>query len=206
MVHVDSAVLADSSEDGLCEFENCEGISSETAHRLSCDAPTAAVSENAEGNVLNIGRKVRKVSTPLWRALVTRDRTCQFPGCDKTRHLQAHHIEHWAKGGETSADNMVLLCRPHHWAVHDGGFQVDGRAPQGLVFRRPDGSILPLSPLRIPIHGTAGETLKEANRKVGLEIKANPVDSLWDGEAMDYHMAVDGLSDCEDDSKDEQEE
>jgi hypothetical protein len=203
MVHVDSAVLADKSEEGLCEFDNCEGLPAESARRLSCDAPTVWVGENAEGDLLNIGRKVRKVSPRLWRALTTRDRTCQFPGCHKSRHLQAHHIEHWAKGGETSADNLVLLCRAHHWAVHDGGFRVDGRAPHGLVFRRPDGSHLPVCPVRAPIRGPAGETLKEVNRRVGLEITADTVDSLWDGEAIDYHMAVDGLLECEDDSKDD---
>jgi len=201
MVHVDSAVLADQSEDGLCEFDNCEGLSPETARRLSCDAPTVTVSKNKEDNLLNIGRKVRKVSSRLWRALTTRDRTCQFPGCDKLRHLQAHHIEHWAKGGETNPDNLILLCRTHHWAVHDGGFRANGRAPHGLVFRRPDGSILPVCPVRAPISGTAGDTLKEVNRRVGLEITADTVDRLWDGEAMDYHMAVDGLLECEEDSK-----
>ena len=203
-VHVDSAVLADQSEDGLCEFENCEGLSPETARRLSCDAPTVTVSENTEDNLLNIGRKVRKVSSRLWRALTIRDRTCQFPGCDKLRHLQAHHIQHWAKGGETNPDNLILLCRTHHWAVHDGGFRINGRAPRGLVFRQPDGSILPVCPVRAPISGTGGDTLKEVNRRVGLEITADTVDSLWDGEAIDYHMAVDGLLECEEDSKDGQ--
>jgi len=203
MIHVDSAVLADQSVEGLCEFENCEGISPESARRLSCDAPTVTVSENTEGDLLNIGRKDRKVTTRLWRALMTRDRTCQFPGCDKTRHLQAHHIEHWAKGGETNPDNLILLCRAHHWAVHDGGFRVDGRVPHGLVFRRPDGSHLPFCAVRVPIRGSAGETLKEVNRRVGLEITANTVDTFWDGEAIDYHMAVDGLLDCQENSKDD---
>jgi hypothetical protein len=103
----------------------------------------------------------------------------------------------------TNPDNLVLLCRTHHWAVHEGAFRVDGRAPQELVFRRPDGNILPVCPVRLPIRGTAGETLKEVNRRVGLEITTDTVDSVWDGEAMDYHMAVDGLLDCENDSKDD---
>lgn len=161
--------------------------------------------EDREGNLLHIGRKVRKVSTPLWRAPVTRDRTCRFPCSDKTRHLQAHHIEHWTMGGETNPDNLVLLCRTHHWAVHEGGFRAEGRAPWELVFHRADGSVLPLSPVRPRINGQAGETLKTANRRNGLEITSNTLDSFWDGEAMDYRMAVDGLLDCEDDSKDEEE-
>ncbi len=204
MVHVDSAVLADRCEDGLCEFEDFEGIPPETARRLACDAPSVTLSEDAEGNILRMGRKARKISAPLWRALVSRDRSCRFPGCSKTRHLRVHHIEHWARGGETNPENLVLLCRSHHWAVHEGGFRVDGRVPHGLVFHRPDGSELPVSPPRVPINGTAGETLKQANRRAGLEISPPAVDSLWDGEVMDIHMAVDGLLDCEDDPTDDE--
>ncbi len=53
----------------------------------------------------------------------------------------AHHIVHWADGGQTALHNMVLLCRPHHRLVHEGGFRlqlVDGRP----VFKRPDGSVI----------------------------------------------------------------
>ncbi len=78
--------------------------------------------------------------------------------------------------------------------MHEGGFRVSGRVPQGLVFHRPDGSVLPVSPPRVPINGTAGETLKQANRRAGLEISPPAVDSLWDGEVMDIHMAVECLN------------
>jgi len=204
MIHVDSAVLADQSDDGLCEFESGEGISAESSRRLACDAPHVTVATDTEGNVLHIGRKARKISTPLWRALMSRDRACQFPGCGRTRHLQAHHIEHWAKGGETNPENLMMVCRAHHWAVHEGGFRVEGRTPQGLVFRRPDGSVLPVCPPRVRINGKAGETLKEANRRVGLDITSETVNSFWDGEALDYHMAVDALLSYDDDSIDEE--
>ena len=203
-IHVDSGVLTARSEDGLCELETEEGISAESCRRLACDAPRVTVSQDMEGNLLYIGRKARKVSTPLWRALVTRDRTCQFPGCARTRHLQAHHIEHWAKGGETEPANLILLCKVHHWAVHEGGFRVEGRAPEGLVFRRADGRVLPDCPVRLAVDGASGETLKEANRRHGLKITSRTVDSFWDGEAMDYHMAVDALLSYDDDPPDEQ--
>jgi Domain of unknown function (DUF222) len=85
------------------------------ARRLACDAPHVTVAEDTEGNVLHIGRKARKISKPLWRVLMNRDRTCQFPGCSRTRHLRAHHIEHWARGGETNPANLVPLSRLDHW-------------------------------------------------------------------------------------------
>jgi len=54
-------------------------------------------------------------------------------------------------------------------------------------------SPLPISLPIVPIHGEAGETLKEANRRYGLEITSKTVDCFWDGERMDLHMAVDAL-------------
>ena len=137
---------------------------------------------------------------------MSRDRTCQFPGCGKTRHLQAHHIEHWARGGETIPDNLVLLCQAHHWGVHEGGVGVDGRAPDRLVFRRPDGRVLPASPVPVPINGKPGEALKEGNRREGLEITANTVDCFWDGERMDLDLAVSALMTYDDDSTDSEDQ
>jgi len=204
LIHVDSAVLAGQSEEGLCEFENGEGISAETFRRLACDAPQVTVSENADGNVLDIGRKARKISKPLWRALMSRDRTCRFPGCARTRHLEAHDIEHWASGGETNPGNLVVLCKYHHWAVHEGGVRVEGRAPRTLVFHRPDGTVLNPCSVSVPIGGEARETLKEANQRYGLEITAETVNSFWDGERMDLHMAFDGLLSYDDDPADEE--
>ncbi len=156
MIHVDSAVLAGRSDDGLCELESGEGISAESCRRLACDAPHVAVAHDTEGNVLHIGRKARRISKPLWRALMSRDRTCRFPGCDRTKHLQAHHIEHWAKGGETNPENLALLCRSHHWAVHEGGVRVEGRASRGLTFHRPDGRVLPVCPVPVLDKGKGG--------------------------------------------------
>ena len=70
---------------------------------------------------------------------------------------------------------------------------MEGRAPVGLVFHRPDGRLLSACPVPGPINGNAGEILKEANRRYGLEITAETVDCFWDGERMDLHVAVDAL-------------
>jgi hypothetical protein len=70
---------------------------------------------------------------------------------------------------------------------------VEGRAPVGLVFYRPDGRQLPACPVRLPINEKAGETLREANSRYGLEITAKTVDCFWDKERMDLHMDVDAL-------------
>ncbi len=47
---------------------------------------------------------------------------CRFPTCTWPHSwCDAHHATHWADGGETALANLVLLCRPHHRLVHEGG-------------------------------------------------------------------------------------
>ena len=65
------------------------------------------------------------MSPAIRRVLQRRDGGCRFPGCSATRFVDAHHIHHWADGGETHLGNLVLLCRHHHRLVHEGGFGLD---------------------------------------------------------------------------------
>jgi hypothetical protein len=58
-----------------------------------------------------VGRRTRAIAAGLRRALRARDRGCVFPGCAQTRHLDAHHVHHWADGGPTALDNLAQLCR-----------------------------------------------------------------------------------------------
>jgi hypothetical protein len=92
---------------------------------------------------MDVGRRTKIVSPPLRRAVIVRDRTCRFPGCERPHTwCDAHHVKHWADGGETSLDNLLLLCRPHHRLIHrPRGFSLEllhGRP----IFRRPDGTVL----------------------------------------------------------------
>ena len=68
------------------------------------------------------------------RALLNRDKRCRFPGCTNTRSVDGHHVRHWADGGETSLDNLVLLCRHHHHLVHEGGFHCGKDEDGNVVF------------------------------------------------------------------------
>lgn len=96
----------------------------ETVKRLACDASVVVVTEDERGTPLDVGRKQRLVPTPLRRALWARDRHCTFPGCHRTRFVAAHHVHHWVEGGETSVDNLILLCGFHHRLLHEGGFRI----------------------------------------------------------------------------------
>ena len=94
-----------------------------------------------DGTVLDVGRKRRTPPAPIRRALAARDVHCQFPGCT-ARRCDAHHLHPWALGGRTSLDGLLLLCRRHHTAVHEGGFDIH-RMPDGVItVFRPDGSRL----------------------------------------------------------------
>ena len=145
VVHVNADVLAVPREHGRSYVEGTGNVSAETSRRLGCDAQVVEVVEDEQGHVLDVGRKRRRVTEPLARALRERDSTCRFPGCSHTRHLQAHHIEHWANGGETNLKNIISTCSWHHGLVHEGGFSVEGTA-EAPVFRNPRGEVMEASP------------------------------------------------------------
>ena len=132
------SVLEDPDQPGQSVVEDGARVSAETSQRLGCDASRVVMKHDADGRIFEVGAKTRTIPPALRRALLHRDRSCRFPGCHG-RFCQAHHIRHWAQGGPTTLSNLVLLCRRHHRAVHEEGYQVD-RQPDGeLRFRRPDG-------------------------------------------------------------------
>ena len=88
----------------------------------------------------NVGRRTRTISPGLRRVLNARDQGCRFPGCCNQRHVDAHHIHHWADGGETKPSNLLSLCRWHHRCVHEGGIQIRVLDDGALRFVRPDGN------------------------------------------------------------------
>ncbi len=159
VLHVDAEVLGESGNDQqaerLCRLEDGPGLDRPTAQRLICDAAVVAVVRSSlgsslTGEPLRLGRKTRKISPALRRALRTRDGGCQHPECHRRRHLEAHHVVHWKDGGPTNLENLLLLCRFHHMQVHEGGFVVSFAGPVSgdgtsgeWVFHRPDGVSVP---------------------------------------------------------------
>ncbi len=112
-------------------------VSAETSRRFSCDASVVPIRHGADGAGLDVGRKTRTVPPSIRRALQARDRSCRFPGCT-ARRCDAHHLEHWIDGGATSLDNLVLLCRRHHRAVHEGKFTFRQLDDGTTTFLRPE--------------------------------------------------------------------
>jgi hypothetical protein len=117
--------------------------------RLACDAGFVVVLDGPSGEPIDLGRRQRELTASLRRALLSRDRTCRFPGCDASRHLHAHHVVEWGQGGPTDLSNLVLLCSFHHTYVHEHGWQVTPRGDGRFTFAPPGGDVLP-SACRIP--------------------------------------------------------
>jgi len=141
VVHVAAETLRNRSA-GCCEFEHGPSVAAETARRFSCDASVVTLIENDGGEPLDIGRKSRTISAPLRRFLNARDKGCRFPGCANSRYVDAHHIEHWANGGETKPSNLLSLCRFHHRAVHEGGIRIERLDDGALRFVKPNGDAI----------------------------------------------------------------
>src|SRR6267142_2613076 len=145
VVHVDAAVLADPDQAGQSVLEDGLRVPAGTSQRLACDASRVVMRHDTDGRLLEVGALTRTIPPALRRALHHRDRGCRFPGCG-VRFGQGHHIRHWAQGGPTTLSNLAMLCRRHHRAVHEEGYQVE-RQPDGeLRFKRPDGRVIPEVP------------------------------------------------------------
>jgi hypothetical protein len=135
VVHVDEAALHGGAGRADAPLE--------TIKRLACDSSLVVVTEDERGTPLDVSRKQRTVSTSLRRALWARDRHCTFPGCHRTRFVAAHHVHHWVDGGETSVDNLVLLCSHHHRLLHEGGYRIRRDYRGEHYFVRADGRAIP---------------------------------------------------------------
>ena len=189
VVHVDAAVLADPEQPGQSVLEEGSHVSAETSRRLACDASRVVMRHDEDGQVVEIGARTRTIPAALRRALHHRDRSCRFPGCH-VRAGQAHHVRHWAQGGPTTLSNLALLCRRHHRAVHEEGYQI-ARGPDGaLQFRRPDGRLLPDVPPPPTVPADPVAALHARHQAEGLQLHARTGLSQWLGERLDVGWAI----------------
>ncbi len=152
------------------------------------------LAEDAGGNPLSLGRKRRTVSAALRRALQVRDGCCQFPGCTHHRFTDAHHIEHWVNGGETSLDNTLLLCRRHHRFVHEYGFSVERDEGGVVTFHDPRGRVVPETGERGLRQIAHRERTRRLLAEAGVTIDETTNAPRWDGTPVDYALCVDALS------------
>jgi hypothetical protein len=192
VVHIDAAVLADPEAPGQSVLDGGARVSAETSRRLACDATRVVMRHDGDGRIVEVGARTRTIPPAIRRALHHRDRGCRFPGCG-VRFGQGHHIRHWAQGGPTTLSNLAMLCRRHHRAVHEEGFQME-RQPDGeLRFLRPDGLPLLDVPAPAAVPGDPARTLRARNQACGVRVDAQTARPGWLGERLDVGYAIDVL-------------
>ncbi len=192
VVHIDAAVLADPDAPGQSILEDGVHVSAETSQRLACDASRVVMRHAPDDRVVEVGARTRTIPPAIRRALHHRDRGCRFPGCG-VRFGQGHHIRHWAHGGPTTLSNLALLCRRHHRAVHEEGYQVARESDGDLHFRRPDGQLLPEVPPPATVPADPADVLRARHEAQGLSIDARTSTPGWLGERLDVGWAIDVL-------------
>ena len=100
--------------------------------RLACDSSLSRVVFGPESTILDVGREKRIFPANMVKAIVARDRHCQYPGCDEPPGFgEIHHALQWYRDqGPTSVEHGILLCWNHHDWVH----------AQGITIVRSDGA------------------------------------------------------------------
>ena len=193
VLHVDAGALDGGGERGATLLDEGRAFPRKRRRRLACDCGMVGCGTSADGTVLDVGRRTRAISPPLRRALARRDGGCRFPGC-AAKLCDAHHLEHWADGGETKLGNLVQLCRRHHRAVHEEGFRVELRRDGELRFFRPDGRPLVEAPA-LPASGTSrGRRSLTASHRAASSSTSEAGLPSWDGTPLDLAWAVDCLA------------
>ena len=189
-IHTDMNTLKAEGEGAESELAEGGNVSAETSRRLACDCGVVHWLEDGNGTALDIGRRMRSIPPAIRRALERRDGGCRFPGCTARHYVDAqslprfigHHIRHWADGGETKLDNLLLLCRHHHRLVHEGGYGLAMPAGGEPVFTAPNGRLIPRGP-DTRFRGNVF-TLTTGNQRERVEIGARTGVPYWCGERM----------------------
>jgi hypothetical protein len=112
-------------------------ISLARARLLACEgAVIPSVFNYSTGEAVELGRAMRLPNAALRRKLeLEQPEGCAWTGCDlPIAWTEGHHIQHWADGGPTVAENLILLCRFHHGRIHTSGWTVEKTGPgQALI-------------------------------------------------------------------------
>ena len=192
VVIVEEHTLTGADPDGSCVLDDGTRIDTPTARRLACDSARQPIIGAADGSLLDAGHQTRTVNRATRRALHIRDGGCVFPGCGRTHWVDAHHIVHWADHGPTALSNLVLLCRHHHRAIHEGGYTITGNPQTDPVqFHRPDGT--PVDPHCEHITTTPAD-IADLTVRTGTEpIEPDTITGHYAGDPLQLGDTVAGL-------------
>jgi 5-methylcytosine-specific restriction endonuclease McrA len=166
-----------------CHVEDGPAIRVSTADMLTCTATLSWMLHDHDGAVLDVGRRSRKPSAALRRAVRERDNSrCRYPGCE-SRRVDLHHIRYWSNGGKTTLTNLICLCKRHHMQVHDRGYLIAACSGGAFAFRTLGGEQIPASP-QLPESAGSIEDCHDA------EILPDTIIPAWYGERLDLDYAI----------------
>src|SRR5688572_2187138 len=116
-------------------------ITTSTAQRIACDADVTYVAVDGDGGACDVGRERRFFTTAQRVAMIARDGDrCALPYCDRpVAWSDAHHLQHWARGGPTVIDNGALPCAAHHTMLHEGHWTLHRDHDGRYQITHPDG-------------------------------------------------------------------
>jgi 5-methylcytosine-specific restriction endonuclease McrA len=166
-----------------CHLDDGPAISPAAAQALACRATMSWMLHDHDGTLLDAGRRHRRATPALRRAVRERDNSrCQFPGCH-SRRTDIHHIIPWASGGTTRLSGLILLCEAHHVIVHALGYLITPAPGGAFAFTRPDGQSMPASPA-LP------ETDGDLTRCHDADITTDTIIPAGLGDKLDLDLAI----------------
>ena len=191
--HIDHQI----NQGDICHVENNKFLSREVARQLACDTHMRVVLEDDDGKVLNIGRKSRTIPRTIAHALNIRDGGCRYPGCTQHFWTDAHHVRHWAAGGETKLENLITLCRFHHTQLHKDVYEIHVKDQDFVFINQDKEEILRSIHPQFPIAEADDRVQSMLNDQAHIGIDTSTAETKWRGDAMDIQMALHVAFDAE---------
>ena len=117
-------------------FEDGQPVPWKVLQRLACDGEITRMVFGPDSQILNVGRTKRIYPAHLRRAVIARDKHCQYPTCGAPPPLcEVHHSKHWCRDhGDTDVTAGVLLCYYHHTVVHNNDIEIRWKIGGGWAF------------------------------------------------------------------------
>ncbi len=158
------------------------------ARWLACDTGLLTVIEDRDGNPLHLGKRKSSVPPAIRKAVMSRYRTCAWPGCTATA-VQMHHTHHRADGGHDDVESIVPECLEHHQLIHTHGIWITIDTNGTVHHWRPDGTEIHANPA--PDHGTvnaldAPQRLTHRRLALGADPTETARQPRWHGDP--FHL------------------
>ena len=191
--HIDHQI----NQGDICHVENNKFLSREVARQLACDTHMRVVLEDDDGKVLNIGRKSRTIPRAIAHALNIRDGGCRYPGCTQHFWTDAHHVRHWAAGGETKLENLITLCRFHHTQLHKDVYEIQVQDQDFVFINQDKEEILRSIHPQFPVAEADDRVRSMLDDQAHIGIDSSTAETKWRGDEIDIQMALHVAFDAE---------